>query len=137
MSVTSNKLNIMVDGLFERMLRKLLPGRHPLQPIFVERAIEKAITDNTKVFKGGVLPPNRITVLMNREDYEEFKKIEGIYTRQLEQTAKTFIENEFKEHAMGTAKPAISVNADPEVSKGAVTVKADHFEESYEGLRDE
>lgn len=135
MSVTSNKLNIMVDGLFERMLKKLLPGWHPLQPIFVERAIEKAITDNTKVFKGGVLPPSRLEVLMNEEDYADFRKIEGIYKKQLEETAQSFIENEFKEHAMGTAKPAISVKADPEVSKGAVTVKADHFEESYEGLR--
>src|SRR5208282_2391330 len=131
MSVTSSKLNVMVDGLFERVLRRIFPRRYPLQPIFVERAIEKAITDSTKVFKGGVLPPSRLEVLMNEEDYADFRKIEGLYKRQLEETAQSFIENEFKEHAMGTAKPAISVNYAPEISKGTVTVKADHFEESY------
>ena len=135
MSVTSNKLNIMVDGLFEQMMRKLLPGRYPLQPIFVERAIEKAVVENSKVFKGGVLPPNRIEVLMSNEDYADYRKIEGLYKRQIEETAQSFIENEFKEQAMGSAKPAISVKADPEISKGTVTVRADHFEESYEGLK--
>ena len=135
MSVTSNKLNIMVDGLFEQMMRKLLPGRYPLQPIFVERAIEKAVVENSKVFKGGVLPPNRIEVLMSNEDYVEFRKIEELYKRQLEETAQSFIENEFKEQAMGKAKPVILVKADPEVSKGTVLVRADHFEESYEGLK--
>jgi len=135
MSVTSNKLNIMVDGLFERMLKRLLPGRHPLQPIFVERAIEKAIAENTKVFKSGVLPPSRLEVMMNEEDYADYRKIEGLYKRQLEETAQSFIENEFKEQGMGSAKPAISVKADPEISKGTVLVRADHFEEAYEGLK--
>lgn len=133
MSVTSNKLNIMVDGLFEGMLRKILPCHYPLQPIFVERAIERAITDNTKVFKGGVLPPNRLEVLMSQEDYADFRKIEGLYKRQLEETAQSFIENEFKEHAMGKAKPVITVAADHKVSKGTVIVNADHSEEAYRG----
>jgi hypothetical protein len=125
----------MVDGLFERLLNKILPGRHPLQPIFVERAIEKAIAENTKVFKGGVLPPSRLEVIMNEEDYADYRKIEGLYKRQLEATAQSFIENEFKELAMGMAKPSLSVKADHEISKGTVTVRADHFEESYEGLK--
>lgn len=135
MSVSANKINLIVDGLFERILKRVLPGRYPLQPIFVEKAVEKAITENTKVFKNGVLPPNRITVLMNREDYEEFKKIEGIYTRQLEQTAKNFIENEFKEHAMAISKPVITIAASPDVTKGDVKVDAEHYEGSYEGLK--
>jgi hypothetical protein len=135
MSVTANKMFIFVDSAFERILKRVLPGRYPLQPIFVEKAVEKAITENTKVFKNGVLPPNRITVLMNREDYEEFKKIEGIYTRQLEQTAKNFIENEFREHAMGISRPVITIAANPDVTKGDVEVEAEHYEGSYEGLK--
>ncbi len=66
MSVTSSKLFCFVDGSLERILKKVLPCRYPLQPIFVEKAIEKAITENTKVFKNGVLPPNRIIVFMNK-----------------------------------------------------------------------
>jgi len=135
MSVTSNKLNNAVDGLFERMLRKFFPGRYPLQPIFVERAIEKAIIDNTRVFKSGVLPPSRLEVLMNEEDYADFRKIEGFYKRQLEDTAQSFIENEFKEHAMGTAKPLISVKPDSDISKGTVEVRGEHDEASYEGIK--
>ena len=69
---------------------------------------------------------------MSNEDYVEFRKIEELYKRQLEETAQSFIENEFKEQAMGKAKPVILVKADPEVSKGTVLVRADHFEESYE-----
>lgn len=135
MSMASNKLFNFVDGFFEKILKNIFPNRYPLQPIFVEKAVEKAITENTKVFKNGVLPPNRITVLMNREDYEEFKKIEGIYTRQLEQTAKNFIENEFKEHDMGISKPVITIAANPDVTKGDVEVEAEHYEGSYEGLK--
>ncbi len=127
----SNKLFAWVDGSVERLFKKIFPIRYPLQPIFVEKAIEKAITENTKVFKNGVLPPNRITVYMNSEDYAEFKKIEGIYSRQLEQTAKNFIENGFQEQAMGVSKFIVSIGANPDVLKGEVRVVAEHHEESY------
>ncbi len=125
----------MVDGLFERTLKRLLPGRYPLQPIFVEKAIEKAIIDNTKVFKGGVLPPSGLEVAMSEEDYAEFRKIEGLYKRQLEKTAQDFVDNEFREQAMSAPKIAITVKADPELLKGFVLVRADHYESSYEGLK--
>jgi hypothetical protein len=131
----SSKLNIMVDGLFERMMKKLFPGHYPLQPILVERAIEKAIVENTKVFQSGLFPPNRLEIVMNEEDYADYKKIEGLYKKQLEETAQNFIENEFQEHSLGKAKPAISVKADSKISKGTITVRADHFEETFEGLK--
>jgi len=96
----------------------------------VEKAIEKAIIDNTKVFKRGVLPPSRLEVLMNEDDYADFRKIEGLYKRQLEETAQSFIENEFKSQVIGTVKPTISVKAATEVLKGTVVVRAEHLEES-------
>ncbi|MEW6418763.1 MAG: FhaA domain-containing protein [Nitrospirota bacterium] len=135
MSVSANKLHMMVDDLFEGLLKKVFRGPYPLQPIFVERAVEKAIVENTKVFKSGVLPPNRIEILMSREDYADFKKIEGVYRRQIEESAQSFIENEFREQTLGKTKPVITIKSDPDVPQGAVRVKADHHEESYGGLK--
>ena len=131
MSVTANKLFNFVDGAFERMLKLVFSRTYPLQPIFVERAIEKAIAANTKVFRDGVLPPNRIKVLLNSDDYADFKKIEGIYRSKLENTASEFIENEFKEQAIGTAKPVIFVEAAPDVVRGEVRVNVEYHEASY------
>jgi hypothetical protein len=135
MSVASNKLNNAIDGFLERMLRKLIPGRYPLQPIFVQRAIEKAITNNTKVFKNCVLPPNMLEIVMNVEDYMDSMKIEVLYKRELEEAARSFIRDEFEENAMGTAILIIKLKADPVIAKGTVTVRADHYETSYEGLK--
>lgn len=131
MYVTSNKMFNFIDGACEGILRKLFRGNYPLQPIFVQKAIDRAITENTKVFKDGVLPPNRVRVLLNRDDYEDFKKIEGIYTGKLEQSATTFIENEFKGQAMGVARPVIVVEAAPDVVKGDVKIMVEHYEASY------
>lgn len=135
MSVSANKINLIVDGLFERILKRVLPGRYPLQPIFVEKAIEKALTDNTKVFKGGVLPPNRIEVIMSQDDYDDFRQIEALYTRQLEETARNHIENECGKHAISMANPVISIMASPEVSKGMVKIRAEHHAADYEAGR--
>lgn len=135
MSVTLNKLNGAVDGLFERLLRRIYRGRYPLQPIYVERAVETAITNNTKVFKNGVLPPSNIEIMMNTEDYEDFKKIRDIYKKHVEETAMSFIESEFKGQTMGSTNLTIIFKEDPAIAKGSVTIRADHFEASYEGLK--
>lgn len=131
MSVASGKVLNLVDGYFEWVLRLVFRGRYPLQPVFVEKTLERAITENTKVFKGGILPPNRLTVFMNDEDYGEFKKIEGIYMKQLTETAERFIENGLQEHSMVVCKPAIFVTVDPDVPKGTVMITAEHDEEGY------
>jgi hemin uptake protein HemP len=132
MHVTANKLFNFVDGAVERLLQRLFPCGYPLQPIFVEKAIEKAIAENTKVFKNGVLPPNKIHVLMNSEDYEGLRKIEAIFTAQLERTASEFIENEFSAQAMATSKPALTIRSSAEQTKGEVEITVEHDETAYE-----
>lgn len=132
MSVTANKLFNYVDGTVERLLKRVFTGQYPLQPIFVEKAIEKAIAENTKVFKNGVLPPNRINVLMNSDDYANFQKIERIYTEQLERSTTDFMDNHFKEQSMGVAKPVLTFGALPALAIGEVKIMAEHDEAAYE-----
>lgn len=136
MSVASSKVLNLVDGCFESVLRLVFRSRYPLQPVFVEKALERVIAENTKVFKNGILPPNRITVVMNDEDYREFKKIEGIYMKQLTETAERFIENGLQEHSMVVCKPAIVVTMDPDVPRGTVTITAEHDETGYGERKD-
>ena len=135
MSVASSKVLNLLDGYFESVLRLLFRGRYPLHPVFVEREIERAIAENTKVFKNGILPPNRLNVVMNDEDYAEFKKIEGIYMEQLEETAERFVENSLQEHSMVMCKPVISVTMDPDVRRGTVGITAEHDETGYSGRK--
>jgi len=132
MSVTANKLFNFVDCTMERLLKRVFTGQYPLQPIFVEKAIEKAITENTKVFKNGVLPPNRINIFMNKEDYESFRKIEVIYTKQLERSAIDFMENQFKEQTMGVSNLVLSFGTQHDLAKGDVEIRVEHDEAAYE-----
>lgn len=127
MSVAINKLSAFLDGAFERLMN-LASHRYPLQPISVEKSIERAILENTKVFKSGVLPPNRITVLMSPEDFEDFKKIERIFQREIETTANSFIQTSFKEQSLEITEPVISVMSDSNRAKGEVKVLAEHEE---------
>lgn len=136
MSVASSKVFNLVDGFFESVLRLVFRGCYPLQPVFVEKALERAIAENTKVFRKGILPPNRLTVLMNDEDYGEFRKIEGIYMKQITENAERFIENVFKEHSMAVCKPTIFVTMDPDVPRGTVTIIAEHDETGYSERKD-
>ena len=113
-----------MDGV----LRRLFPESYPLQPIFVEKAIEKAIAENTKVFKKGVLPPNKITVFMNDEDYLHFRKFEKLYTEQLTETANHFVKSEFAEHSLRQIKMLIGIEIDSQnLVKGQIRVVAEHF----------
>lgn len=127
-AVAINKLSALVDGAFEGLLKIAFRRRYPLQPIFVEKAMERAILENTKVFKNGVLPPNKIKVLLSQEDYADFKKIEGIFLRQIETTALNFIENGLKEQSLEISRPVISVVSDPDLARGEVKVLAEHQE---------
>ncbi|MDO8721487.1 MAG: DUF3662 domain-containing protein [Syntrophales bacterium] len=128
MSTTSSKFLNFVDGAMEGILRRLFPESYPLQPIFVEKAIEKAIAENTKVFKNGVLPPNKITVFMNDEDYLHFRKFEKIYTEQLTETANHFVKSEFAEHSLRQIKMLIGIEIDSQnLAKGQIRVVAEHF----------
>jgi hypothetical protein len=135
MSVTSNRLFNFIDGAFVLVLKIVFRRPCPLQPIFVERAIEKAIAENTMVFKDGVLPPNTIKVLMNDEDYGEYRNIEEIYTSRLLTTAHTFIENEFKGQAIRTSKLVITVEATNDLTRSNVKVVVEHHEAAYERVQ--
>ena len=135
MSVASTKINIAIDGFCEGILRKVFHGRYPLQPIYVERAVETAISSNTKVFKNGVLPPSNIEILMNNEDYQDFRKIENIYKKQVEDTARNFIKSEFKGQAIGEVQLTVIFSSDADISKGDVIVRATHHEASYGELK--
>ena len=128
MSISVNKINIFIDGLFERLLRILLPKCYPLQPIFVEKAVENAITENTKVFKNGILPPNKITVFLNREDHVDLKKMDKIFRSQLEKTAASFMQKELNGHAIGITYPVISITVSPDMIKGDFRVEAEYYE---------
>ncbi len=135
MSVALNKINIAVDGLFERWLSRVFRGQYPLQPIYVERAVEKAITHNTKVFKSGVLPPSHLEINLNPDDYQDFIKIMNLFKKQIENSANNFIANEFTGQTIGSAKLAIIFKEDPDISKGCVAVRADHCESAYEEMK--
>jgi len=137
MSVALNKLNIAIDGLFEGLLRKVFRGKSPLQPIYVQNAVEKAITESTKVFKGGILPPSNIEILMHTEDYHDFLTIQTIYKKHVDETAKNFIESEFSGQTINPAAVTIIFKEDEEqsVKKGCVEVRAYHCETAYEELK--
>lgn len=135
MSMASNKLHIAFDGFVEGMLKKIFRGQSPLHPIYVERAVENAIIANTLVFKKGLLPPSNVEILMNEEDYQDFMKIKFIYKNHIEETAKSFIESEFKGKTIGTANLFIVFKEDQSISKGYVEVRAYHCEEAYEEVK--
>lgn len=138
MSAALNKMAYLIDVFLETMLSLVIPpGRNRLlQPITVEKEIEKAIESNAKVFRAGLLIPSEVEIWMNDEDFACFRKIEKIYKAELEKTANSYIKSEFKNQVMGNVRIRLKFKTDPSLEKGMVRVTADFFEDAYEdGLK--
>jgi hypothetical protein len=117
------------EQLFERPAARLFRPR--LQPVQLQRRIERALETNRMSGADRTLVPNRFRVHLNPEDLEAFGELIATLATDLAEGALAFARTH---HYTLVDRPRVDLVADPAVGKGEIRVQA-RFAERESGAR--
>jgi FHA domain-containing protein len=118
------------EQLFERPAARLFRPR--LQPVQLQRRIERAMETDRMSGADRTLVPNRFRVHLNPEDLEAFGELTATMATDLAEGALAFARTH---HYTLVDRPRVDLVADPAVGKGEIRVQA-RFAEREGGTRD-
>jgi Protein of unknown function (DUF3662)/FHA domain len=117
------------EQLFERPAARLFRPR--LQPVQLQRRIERALETDRMSGADRTLVPNRFRVHLNPEDLEAFGELTATLATDLAEGALAFARTH---HYTLVDRPRVDLVADPAVGKGEIRVQA-RFAERESGAR--
>jgi hypothetical protein len=117
------------EQLFERPAARLFRPR--LQPVQLQRRIERALETDRMSGADRTLVPNRFRVHLNPEDLEAFGELTATLATDLAEGALAFARTH---HYTLVDRPRVDLVADPAVGKGEIRVQA-RFAERDSGTR--
>ena len=117
------------EQLFERPAARLFRPR--LQPVQLQRRIERALETDRMSGADRTLVPNRFRVHLNPEDLEAFGELTATLATDLAEGALAFAR---AHHYTLVDRPRVDLVADPAVGKGEIRVQA-RFAERESGTR--
>jgi len=117
------------EQLFERPAARLFRPR--LQPVQLQRRIERALETDRMSGADRTLVPNRFRVHLNPEDLEAFGELTATLATDLAEGALAFARTH---HYTLVDRPRVDLVADPAVGKGEIRVQA-RFAERESGPR--
>jgi hypothetical protein len=117
------------EQLFERPAARLFRPR--LQPVQLQRRIERALETDRMSGVDRTLVPNRFRVHLNPEDLESFGELTATLATDLAEGALAFARTH---HYTLVDRPRVDLVADPAVGKGEIRVQA-RFAERESGAR--
>jgi hypothetical protein len=107
------------ERLFERPAARLFRPR--LQPVQIQRRIERALETDRMSGADRTLVPNRFRVHLNPEDLEAFGELTATLATDLAEGALAFARTH---HYTVVDRPRVDLVADPAVGKGEIQVQA-------------
>src|SRR4051794_4846328 len=107
------------EQLFERPAARLFRPR--LQPVQIQRRIERALETDRMSGADRTLVPNRFRVHLNPEDLEAFGELTATLATDLAEGALAFARTH---HYTLVDRPRVDLVADPAVGKGEIRVQA-------------
>src|SRR6059058_4742209 len=124
------ELERFFERLFERPTARLFRAR--LQPIQIQRRIERAMENERLSGAGGTIVPNRFGVHLSPDDMTAIGEIAGSLAAELADAALTFA----RAHRYTLAdRPQVELVSDPDVGIGEVHVAARYADPSLERKR--
>jgi Protein of unknown function (DUF3662)/FHA domain len=117
------------EQLFERPAARLFRPR--LQPVQLQRRIERALETDRMSGADRTLVPNRFRVHLNPEDLDAFGELTATLATDLAEGALAFARTH---HYTLVDRPRVDLVADPAVGKGEIRVQA-RFAERESGAR--
>jgi hypothetical protein len=124
------ELERFFERLFERPTARLFRAR--LQPIQIQRRIERAMENERLSGAGGTIVPNRFVVHLSPADLAAIGEIAGSLAAELADAALTFA----RAHRYTLAdRPQVELVSDPRVRLGEVQVAARYADPSLERRR--
>jgi len=121
----SDRIISNLDAFIDRLLGRVFKKKYPFQPLILQEMLVRALNISVRSFDGGLFLPNRVSILMNPDDHQEFVMMGSFCRAQIAESAEKYLREEFPEAIAGSGKLTISYGASAELPKGAFRITAD------------